>query len=401
MNQQRANVRGAYGGGSRGRGGTGRGRGGGQRGGISSSVRGGVGGGGPSYDAPTIYKGDQPARIDARIDCANELIPRLRALGLTKDNPPRPGYGSLGRAIVVRANFFAMELTRDTFYEYVVDITPLSHSRKPTTPIKRRVLTLFERSPAAQPYVHKIAHDGAQRLISAERLPQPLEGVVKFSDDDDVVPPDAESYTVSVKFSRELPTAPLKKWVRCINHQSPLLLIDRPRFEDGDIANVDKGKEIDPLISALNLIMQRQAAQYGIRFGKNRYFFEDDEKRPLGQQLQALMGFYSSVRPVYRQLMVNVNVCMAAFYEPVKLSTALHTFDSRSRGAIPQDLLAKVKISTTYRGYKLVRTIFRISDVSARKHKFFCQEYGANVTVEEFFLKSALSFSIKLIYFHD
>jgi eukaryotic translation initiation factor 2C len=93
------------------------------------------------------------ARIDARIDSANELIPRLRALGLTKDNPPRPRYGSLGRAIVVRANFFAMELTRDTFYEYVVDITPLCHSRKPTTPVKRRVLTLFERSPAAQPYV--------------------------------------------------------------------------------------------------------------------------------------------------------------------------------------------------------------------------------------------------------
>jgi eukaryotic translation initiation factor 2C len=133
--------------------------------------------------------------------------------------------------------------------------------------------------------------------------------------------------------------------------------------------------------------MQRQAAQYGIRFGKNRYFLEDDEKRPLGQQLQALMGFYSSVRPVYRKLMVNVNVCMAAFYEPVKLSTALHTFDSRSRGAIPQDLLAKVKISTTYRGYKLIRMIFRISDVSARKHKFIWEEYGENVTVEKFFLK--------------
>ena len=210
MDQQNANVRGAHGGGGRGRSGTGRGRGGGQRGGIPSSVRGGVGGG-PSYDAPTIYKGDQPARIDARIESANELIPRLRGLGLSKDHPPRPGYGSLGREVKVRANFFAMELTRDTFYEYVVNITPLSHSRKPTTSVKRRILTLFERSPAAQPYVHKIAHDGAERLVSAERLPQPLKGVVKFTDDDDVVPSDAESYAVSVKFSRELPTAPLKK----------------------------------------------------------------------------------------------------------------------------------------------------------------------------------------------
>ncbi|KAH9165409.1 Piwi-domain-containing protein [Lactarius sanguifluus] len=263
----------------RGRGGnnTGRGRGQGQRGGFSPSVRGGrvVGG-----------------------------------LGLTKERPPRPGYGTIGRAIVVRANFFPMELTRDTYYEYVVDISPVSHSRKPTAHVKSRVLTLFERSPKALPYIHKIAHDGAQRLVAAERLPQTLQGVVKYFDGEDSKPrQDADSYTVSVQFTGELPTAPLK--------------------------------------------------------------------RQLGPQLLALMGLYPSVRPVYKQLMVNVNVCMAAFYEPGKLSDALHAF--RSRRAIPQDFLAKC-----------VRAIFCILDVSAKKQKFSCKEHGRKVTVEEYFSKSTL-----------
>lgn len=372
MSQQRANVRGAYNRGGRGRGGnnTGRGRGGGQRVGVSSSARGGREvGSGASSDAPLIYKEDQLARVDAGVDSANELIPRLQGLGLTKDHPPRPGYGTIGRAIVVRANFFAMELTHDTYYEYVVDISPVSHSRKPTAYVKNRVLALFERSPEALPYIHKIAHDGAQRLVAAERLPQPLRGVVKYSDDDLVAPQDAESYTVSIQFSGELPTAPLKK------------------FQDGDVANIDKAKEIDPLISALNLIMQRQAAQHGFRFGKNRYFFDDGVKRRLGPQIIAHMGFYSSVRPVYKQLMVNVNTCMAAFHEPGKVSDALHAFNSRSCGAIPQDFLARIKVSTKYRGYKCVRTIFRILDVSAKKQKFFCKEYGRKVTVEEYFSK--------------
>lgn len=147
--------------------------------------------------------------------------------------------------------------------------------------------------------------------------------------------------------------------------------------------------------------MQRQAAQHGIRFGKNRYFFEDNEKRQLGPQLLALMGFYSSVRPVYKQLMVNVNVCMAAFLQPGRLSDALRAFDSRSRGAISQDLLAKVRISTTYRGYKSIKTIFRISDKSARKHTFNSKEHGRKFTVEEFFLKSAFFFSFELPYSHN
>ena len=113
------------------------------------------------------------------------------------------------------------------------------------------------------------------------------------------------------------------------------------------------------------------------------------------------MGFYSSVRPVYKQLMVNVNVCMAAFHEPGKLSDALHAFSSRSRGAIPQDLLGKVKISTKYRGYKCVRTIYRISDASAKKQKFLCKELGGIVSVEEYFSKSTLYSLIESLYLYD
>jgi len=159
-------------------------------------------------------------------------------------------------------------------------------------------------------------------------------------------------------------------------------------LQEGDVADIDNAKEIDPLISALNLIMQRQAAQRGVRFGKNRYFFYDDQERTLGPRLQALMGFYSSVRPVYKQLMVNVNVCMAPFHEPGKLSDAMHAFLSRSHEAALQNFMTKVKISTNYRGYKCVRAITSVSSFSARRQKFYCKELGRSVTVEDFFLKS-------------
>jgi len=200
----------------RGRGRGGRGRGEAQRGPVSYSTRPGrPASGAASSDAPLIYNGGQPAKIDARIASADQLIPRLKGLGLAPEHPRRPGYGTKGQAIVVRANFFAMELTRDTYYEYTVDITPVSQSPKPSAYIKRRVLAIFEESPEARPYLNKIVHDGARRLIAAERLPQPLRGDVKFFDNEDVEPrQDADSYTVSVEFSGELPTAPLKRYLQ-------------------------------------------------------------------------------------------------------------------------------------------------------------------------------------------
>jgi hypothetical protein len=64
-----------------------------------------------------------------------------------------------------------------------------------------------------------------------------------------------------------------------------------------------------PIISALNLVLQQHPTRTGVRVGKNRYFFPtSSESFPLSQGLVAFQGFYTSVRPTYKQLMVNVFV---------------------------------------------------------------------------------------------
>ena len=47
------------------------------------------------------------------------------------------------------------------------------------------------------------------------------------------------------------------------------------RFFNGDMSNINKVEEVDPVFAAINLVMQRQASQQGWRFGRNRYFFND------------------------------------------------------------------------------------------------------------------------------
>jgi len=62
-----------------------------------------------------------------------------------------------------------------------------------------------------------------------------------------------------------------------------------------------------PLVSALNLVLQQHAGRVGVRSGKNRYFFPTGlPKQDLSPGLDAVQGFYSSVRPAFKQLLVNV-----------------------------------------------------------------------------------------------
>jgi len=63
-----------------------------------------------------------------------------------------------------------------------------------------------------------------------------------------------------------------------------------------------------PLTSAMNLILQQHASRAGVRYGKNRYFFPDLGSKHLGRSIEAIQGFYSSVRPGFKQLLVNVYV---------------------------------------------------------------------------------------------
>ena len=64
-----------------------------------------------------------------------------------------------------------------------------------------------------------------------------------------------------------------------------------------------------PLISALNLVLQQHPTRTGVRVGKNRFFIPASaQKFGIGPGIQAVQGFYASVRPAHQQLMVNVYV---------------------------------------------------------------------------------------------
>ena len=151
--------------------------------------------------------------------------------------------------------------------------------------------------------------------------------------------------------------------------------------------------DIFPVIAALNLILSahpnRTGTGGGVVVGRNRYFFPSASPPvSLGGRLEAWMGFYSSVRPSFNQLMVNVNVCATAFYSEGNLADAMVAFEQASFGARMSAFVQRIRIKTDHLGH--YKTVKRLAKVNARQHKFEAQELGGTVTVEEYFKRSML-----------
>ena len=118
--------------------------------------------------------------------------------------------------------------------------------------------------------------------------------------------------------------------------------------------------------------------------GRNKFFHPSTTERPfdIGRGLEAWRGFDSSVRPVHKQLMVNVNVCTTACYKPGNLRERMDEYLGRSFKANPEAFVVGVKVKMIHLGY--TKTIQGVSNETALTHKFDHPKYG-NVSVKDYF----------------
>ncbi|KAG6856712.1 hypothetical protein H0H87_001501 [Tephrocybe sp. NHM501043] len=358
-------------GGFRGRGGDGRG-GGGFRGGDRGGFRGGGGGrGGPREQGGIFAPG--PAKIDARLSDNSELalVASFKNIKLNRDDLPlRPDFGTKGRPVNLRANFFPVKIPKRPLYEYEVKISPTA--RTAMRRVRRRIFQLAEQSRdwAQKGLQGNVAHDHSSKLISAKKLDQPLTIKVPYFDEDEDGPKaGGPEYVLTIEYSRDIDTHGLLSYLE-----------GQPQYRDYDIL---------PVISALNVVLSshpNRSGGSGVMVGRNRFFFPSESAPTnLGGGLEAWKGFYSSVRPTYNQLMVNVNVCTTAFYTPGNLARAMIDFQNFSFGARANAFAKGVRVKTLHLGYK--KTVKGLASFNSRQHSFDSEEFG-RVTVETYFKRS-------------
>ena len=188
---------------------------------------------------PLIYPPNQPVALPPRftVESQKALIDRFEAEGGNfSELPLRPGYGTLGTEIKLRANFFTVKLPEGPFYDYsvtITDVTPESvddgskdvkdkgkaRSSGDHTNIKsstkRRIFELMVEDQLFGPYGALIVHDHSQRIIAAKELPLPLQFTIAFREDSEVERTPKKYmplYEVTIQFLGEVNLGPINRY---------------------------------------------------------------------------------------------------------------------------------------------------------------------------------------------
>ncbi|KAG8714786.1 hypothetical protein FRC09_017242 [Ceratobasidium sp. 395] len=379
----RGAPRGAPGGYGRGRGESGRGGrggGGGYRGdggarggrGFGHSGRGGGRGRGGISDAGSATIDPRPTN---RTD--DDLIASFQNLTVEEsDLPRRPDFGKAGQEIKLRTNYFPVEYGNATIYDYEIIIQPQ------TTVVGRiikRLLRLFMTSPEFAPYAASASHDGMTRLVSLRRIPvtgaaQVFSLVVTFLENgpNEI----AIDFLISLKLTVEHATSEMTKYLGGATGYGSF----NPQ----------------PMLSAFNILLAKYPSQHGVMVGRNKWFFPaPGQASPLGTGLEAYRGYYSSVRPSFQQLMVNVNVATTAFYCTGNLADLFLRFGqqrAREISAFVRNLRIEMG-HTGVRQRKLIRGVKL--DTSARQYMFPCDEFGNEMMSLEAYFRRRYSRTLR------
>ncbi|RYP16592.1 hypothetical protein DL765_005053 [Monosporascus sp. GIB2] len=350
-------------GGGRGDGRGGRGGGGGGYGGRGGGG-GGRGGGAPAvYQLPNGASAPQPDPNVTKIENAtqNSLASQLDKLSLKPIFPQRPAYGTDGRPVVLWANYVELVTNKElVLYSYAIEVKPEAVGKKLV-----RIVGLLLEEPDLAALRDGIVTDFKSTLLSRKRLPQDEKkwDITYRAEGEDVPTQRATRYDVRLKYTNTLSVSNLLEYLT----SSTL-----------PIGHYDK----QPIVQALNIFFNHYSKTHPrlATIGASRNFPLDPRQggyADLGSGLQAIRGFFASVRAATARILVNVNVSYGAFYKPGPLVTVIREYGTHNKYKL-EKFLKRLKVSPRHIERKKNKT----GEVILRKKTIFGLAFkrdGANL----------------------
>lgn len=252
-------------------------------------------------------------------------------------NPQRPGYGTVGKEVVLWANYFNLYSKKEVeLYRYSVTIVPDNRGRAPVGKKAKRIIQLLLEDHLFQSYGTSITTDFRSNLISRVELDLGEEDESK----------DNKEYAVTYRSEEEdVPTQNAIQYYCRIQFTGSLTLSELVNYLTSTQAGLMFGSK-EEIIQALNIVLgyYPKADPSTITVASNRHFdTTTTDRMSLGSGLEVIRGFFMSVRTATARVLVNLQVKNMAFYEAGPLDRLMGAFMAGSRGSNMFHLLKFVK----------------------------------------------------------
>ena len=255
----------------------------------------------------------------------SDLTTAMASTSLDVVLPKRPAYGTAGRAIVLYTNYFELKgINADTnLYRYSVAFQPDNEIPKAR---KRRLIEMLLQTAPFKGL--PIASDWAQILVSPKKIA--IEGsqasydLEWYPSDGEQLPPVGPDETDRVKNARKKNT-----------HKALVVELGTVSLKEllNDVSNPASNYALKlETIQALNVLMTHEPSSDSniATAGGNKFYPFGNHPQlqfaDLGYGLQALRGYFTSVRTSVNRLLVNVNVATGAFYKSGPLIDVMREF---------------------------------------------------------------------------
>ncbi|XP_044171946.1 protein argonaute-2-like [Acropora millepora] len=201
--------------------------------------------------------------------------------------PKRPNFGSVGRQIALRTNFFRVKLPKGDIHHYDLSISPDKCPRRVNRDIVEAMVSTYHKVFGEQ----RPVFDGRKNLYSSRALPigrKPVDFHVTLPMENSK----DKTFKVTVKWVAQVSLFALEQALEGKHNQIP--------FE---------------AIQALDVVLRHLPSMKYTSVGRSFFSPPEGYYHPLESGREVWFGFHQSVRPSQWKMMLNIDVSATAFYK--------------------------------------------------------------------------------------
>ncbi|XP_072988891.1 protein argonaute MEL1-like [Typha latifolia] len=297
-------------------------------------------------------------------------------------HPLRPGFGTVGKKCVVRANHFLVEVADKDLCHYDVAITPESTSRARNRLVISELVKLHKQSTLSN---RTPVYDGRKSLYTAGALPFTSKNfVVKLTDTDKSGKARGEKeFKVTIKLVGRADLQHLQQFLH--------------------------GRQLDvpqETIQVLDVVLRESPSTTYVTVSRSFFSPMFGNKRDIGNGVECWRGYYQSLRPTQMGLSLNLDIAATSFYKAGPLVGFVQEYLNIRDIARPLSDTDRIKLKRALRGVRVEAThrrdicirykITGISSAPMNQLMFSLDDQGTRVSVVQYF-KQRYNYSLKYV----